>query len=1774
MKGEKTPGTARYEMCDKFRSVGQKNSALGDCNLVTKEVATPKQTAGGGFAFEDKVVGYYLVWMLAGTAPLKGTGHIERIDCQVAADGWKGFDDLLITVNDGGNRHRHALSLKSNLQFTKDAAPAPLVRAAWNLLLHRSSEVMNPETDGFGLVCVPYPDPPKIAIQSLLLKARRQTPTQLAERLPIKGYASEPERSIHSSCACPEDIAKGLQEDEKLAGRILKRMSVVELDFENADSCSEATARFICSELTASGITKDASNLWNGLCQIAQRVRTAGGGITRTELIQEVRTIVELRDFPDFARDWKKLSAWRDSELGAIPDRVAGTTALNRDDVIAEIMSVLRLSRFVAVVGASGTGKSVVAKAVAQESGEGGNVLWLRGERVRPGYVEALASYHQLDHPLHEVLSNGKREGGLIVLDSSERLLDEADFAEMCLLLNMLAMDEEGCGWRLLVTCREEAWERVHHGLGRAFGHSMAWSPVRVDYPNFEMLSPVWDAFPALRTLAIRPHLSQVMRNLKVLDLLASATAAGQSPDAGSWVGESQMIAWYWQHVVRGGSKGAQRDVLLRKLAVANADRGRFETLEAELSADELAIIGESSHLLSTDADRGTVSFVHDLIADWAKLRVLMAHKQDLASYCEHRFTNPHWHTALRLYGVSLLEADCTGEQWKAAILAYPEGQDSLLESLVFAGNSQGLLGGIWPVLVADNGALLNAFLKRFQYVASIPNPEYMALAIQIGSAANEARTWERIPLWMYWLGVLPALAAQIEDLLAFAPNETARLARTWLRNTPRDWPGRRHAAALALAVAQQALRSRSYSHGSDEERRLPYTALLEAYPDQQDAVRGLLMKAAARIEPTEEDGELFARYEAPGTVTRVQSIIHGGERIAQPPWPDGPLFRVDDAFRGACFETDALRGIMADAPDLAREIILSLLIQRRPPKMEPDYSRESILPEDAVCLVHDHSFYPRFYTRGPFLLFLRVNPNAALLTIIRLIDFATERWMESRYNEEDRQTGLDIPLAGGDRRFIGDADVFHWYHGVSRSYIASSALMAVEKCLYECREKDNGIDAWVDLILESSQSIAFLGMLCEVGRYAPGLFAGALRPLLLVPDTYYMETAYAAQGGLQFGTPASFREGERFFNLAREWDSMEHRKRRLVDIASYLFHRHKDTREALLSARERWSSVSKQGDERWHRHTEALIATFDEENWKEVELPDGSRGLAFEEPEHLRSPPDQLARSEKQMLLLTLPMTCRRMIDEGSRLDDGEIPAFVQRSRDLIGFEPEDKDAVQISPVAGSLLGTIAVLFLLHRDWLRNNPDQEKWCLEVLDQILAEPPPWSEFDMPESIGNHDWEHFACEVAPIIWAEDPGNEVARERIVRLALAKHYSAAGALLFRAFERRQALGDGFWQLVNLLLEWAAMRWEVRDAQYSGEQPDLTKWASDAAHRFLAGEFTTAMPRWGERSLKEGKLWAAHNHPHYLGEGDLHLLSRIPRMDAQQVQATFASVFLPAQATDDSERARFFEFWDQALVMCLAGTRFFDEKGDEIPSTLTEAGLPYDSDRWVLERLAVVVGQMRPEEKPDRYWQPILALGARAEHWVEHFLDHWFMDAKKSLTPAAFVHEWTRMIDFCLGSEAWAVQGGRAGFHMPSLWMCLVGLPRFTTSLWQDDDAAIIEEASEYFAKVSTHVLTSADNAAHFLSWLTEASAKAIRSRLLKPIADIGLAASDRWWKERHLAKVMARYLDLVWNENASTFEQDAKQKTVYLSLVHRTARTQEPLAIELQKRIAERE
>jgi hypothetical protein len=689
-----------------------------------KNVATPKQTSGGGYAFEDMAVAYYLTWMLSGQPPfLKIHGSINRVDCQVQADGWL-FDDLLLTLRSKGKSHHYALSIKSNVQFSKTSAPRDFVETAWSLFLHEGSDVFVQDEDMMGLVCGLHPDPQKSAIQNLLRKAHEQAPEHLTPRLKVLGYASEVERNIYNSFVCPDKLAQKYGSENLHTGKILKRIVVKELDFETTVSDDKASMIFIGRILLLDSSVENGTRLWNELCQIAQRLRISGGGISREELQAELKYQFECRDLPDFSSDWYRLTSWYTDELNAIPDNLGGKVQIERQDQVDDVLLNLDIRPFTAIIGPSGAGKTVIGKWTAREFSRHANVLWFKGERLRSGYIEAFTSHHGISHPLSEVLANTRHANGLVVIDSAERLLDEDDFKEAAHLLHLLKLNESGSIWHLLVTCRAEEWERVQLEFLRQFGTAMDWGIVRLISPSFEQLQPVWHTFPLLQDLAVRPHLRDFMCNIKVLDILASAIQIADDIPDRSWVGESDTIKWYWESIVRKGKHGASRSALLQRIAEIEADRGRFELAETELTSSELNLVSNLRDILAQDR-RSTITFTHDLFADWSRLRGILSHESMLREYLQDRFTNPHWHTAIRLYGITLIERDNTGESWKRIINEIPDICNSLLESLVFAGNPQQLLEVAWPILTENDGQLLVDLLNRFLYVATIPNPYY-----------------------------------------------------------------------------------------------------------------------------------------------------------------------------------------------------------------------------------------------------------------------------------------------------------------------------------------------------------------------------------------------------------------------------------------------------------------------------------------------------------------------------------------------------------------------------------------------------------------------------------------------------------------------------------------------------------------------------------------------------------------------------------------------------------------------------------------------------------------------------------------------------------------------------------------------------------------------------------------------------------------------------------------------------------------------------------------
>ena len=1738
---------------------------------------SPLQTAGPGFHYEDEVVAYFFLHLLRGSHPFRGIDlPLSKVSAQKTRR-WPGFDDLVLSFGPDFGLHC-AFSIKSSPQVTHKSMAADFVHAAWAIRLGIEGEGFDASRDWLGLICPPH-DALK-ELQKLLPYAEFQDLAELEANIETPGYVQVGTRDLFNSFRCPDDLAKGLSEDSRSAKHLLSRLRLLPLDLNVRDSTTRGICLLLGQEMIVEGTREASAGLWKELCQLAVLYRASGGDCPRDSLVDALRDKVNLREFPDFSSDWGRINAASLSMAESTRSVIGDDISIDRTAQIDIVTKALDRAEAVALVGPSGCGKSAVVRRVVEAIADSsGNVLWIDAGTVASGYLEALAAKYGMTNSVHEVLRSGRHLHGTMVVDGAEKLVGDGAFTEIARVLSLLGFgSQDYTAWRLLAVCRSEAWDRVQTGIASQFEGWLPWKALSIEAPSPRDLSPVWKRFPNLRTLAARPHLTQLLRNLKILDIVATAMIQGHELPEAEWAGETQLIDWYWEGLVLRDEQGVARSTFLQRLAADLSDRGVSAVAETELLPGELPLVNGLSEIIRHDSRSGSISFTHDLYADWSRFRLLRSLGDALGKNIKGRLANPHWFGALRLLGIDALDSDATGSRWRALVTHFPEMRDLLLEALVFTHDQRRCLESAWPTLIEREGVLLRDLLKRFRYVSTMPNPQYMKLATEVGMSDFEARSRERLPVWPYWIPFLDFMAAHQQEVVRMALSEVAELAHSWLYYTPADWPIRKETASLALASAWSVHKSRPYASGHSHKERyaLCYRAALEGYPDKPGEVALLARKAAARVIPDSDDGEAFEIYEHPGTTK--QDPMLGRDVTVPEPWDDGPFFRVHKPFADACLFSDALNPMIERSPELAQEIILACLIESR---SAWDQLHGGGLPGFHEAGMSDESaFYPAFYTQGPFLGFLHTAPTAALDTIIRLVDFATERQIEELRARDSEDEILQISVSSVDHSFVGDDHVYHWYQGAWGAAPVASALMAIEKWLYELIDEKASISHWVRHLLTHSHSLAILGVLSNVGRYHPPLFYTELRPLLLCFHVYAFEDLARRQGLDLLGVPPSLGESERTFNLKRDWTEMAHRKFKLHEIAAHLFHSDEQFKTDLSAAASEWEMAIDSGKPYMHDLARYLSAFFNPANWESAER-NGAEVMEFRAPPGIAPSEEEVRTSRLGVMSYTIPIRCRKLLDERVQIEEKIVPELLDAAKNLSAWEYDASDVP--SPPrhpADAVCGIAAVLIILAPRWLEVHPQDKQWCVDVIRQTILSPPPWGPYDMPESIGSWDWEHFTCEAVPFLWAEDPASPAWRKTVGRLVFAKHYDAARLLMRSCFEVREALGESYWQLVNLMLEWAFRRWELIRASESDERAEVLRWANRRLEGFsesrrgrawlhMLGELLTrkaATPsteNWGNLAIERGDRRRAGYRSGFSRRDEFVVE---PAIDVRQVHAAFKGSLALDDAANTKERSLFIEFWQQALHVGLSSTRFFDAAGKSIPTGTVAAKVAIDFENWVFEQMAWVVSQMESHEKPELLWEPILSLGSSADLRVRRFLGTWFLDARASCPSSRFSDYWRRMAEYALTCTTWEYQGQNA-HKVPGLWLEMLGLPRFSKAIWTDDDRSILNAHADLFRRALPTIVRGSYETARVLDWAGGAAAQELRMMLFEHVSDFAIQADDAWFLESSLADDLARFLHCLWTEHRNEITSSENLENRFRFLLERLSTMSNPIALELQ-------
>lgn len=1364
---------------------------------MAKQVATPKQTSGGGFTFEDKVAAYYAVQMLLACEVFEAEkGKITRIDFQTRVKGWY-LDDVLLKLQSYEKESHIAFSVKSNSQFGKTVAPSDFIKAIWEQALHIGSNIFDNSSGMMGLVTSCQPAPQKDAIQKILNFAKQHDPKELENGLHVKGYTSKDVRSLFESFKCPKELMK-YNGDKWSSAHILKCLYIIEFDFENDVSNNESQAITFCREFLRDSSNQEARKMWHSILEIVNSVRIVGGYVDRNVLVNKLRSLYELKDFPDYASDWSNLRAWSKRNIEVVRSRIGESLELPKEKQKKDLSETFAESNIVALLGNSGAGKTVIAKLCAQDLLENDTVVWVNSDELKKGRLFTNNGISGLKHSLFEVLSNLTSSKGLLVIDRAERLMGVDDFQQLGKLLSVICSDAP---WKVLITCRVEHWQRIQQEL-LGFNNIDNTTTYTIGYLEKDELDLVYESFPEVRSLSGRAQLGELIKNPQIIDLIARGIQKKQLSQDISWVGETDLIRWLWDYIKNSCEEGHSLISLIQKVAEQQADKGEFAIPITEYEPYEAA------HFKTLDNEgvctecSGRISFQHDLYADWARCQNIVANESDIDNYLKDRVLNSFWHKAIRLYGLYLIEQKSEVYSWWYAINQNDFIKDYLLDSIIFAANAEVLLDKVYSFLVMNNFELITRLLKRFLVIATCPNPTHEIFVSKAGrDYASLARTLDRMPLWIYWPSVIRFLHKHREELVDKVPSEIAEIAKTWLRWTPSDYPLRREAAELALLVGNATYEKRkAHPYSSrDEQGKLRYSAALSAAWEFPDEVTELALKACGRIIPDDVANGKVGDYKKPGSKT---SVHHAGFSLpadVPEPWPDGPKNRVDDAFQKICLTTDSLVPMMVKRPQIVKEIVLALTIDLRKPKSGYDDLHWS---DNNIELQYVREiFWPRGWHKGPFLNFLRYNQKYGLDTIIKLVDFATEKLLEVK--SPNNSMPIELVIDGEPKQFVGGARIYNWHRGDTYcADVIASALMGLEKYLYECIEKKQDISQALKQILSQSKSISFLGLACEVGRYKPELFINVLRPLLSVPELYSWEDYYRLQNymnGMLFSMePIEVRK------VMLEWEKMPHRNITLVNIASHFFLNEKALRGFFESFKKSLTLrlEANQNEGKISEKIKTLISFFDKKNWKETKTTDNRNIWQYSPPKQIREETKaKLAEIGQKQTILCFPMDCRRLLDKEISLNDDEIEPFWRQVQEISKFASSKDDDTSVTVVDG-IAGGIAVLIKCHYEWLKIRPAYMDWCIGRIVDIMKEPPPREQFDISESAANFHWDSFISEVAPILWSEEPDSKQWRKIIAELVCLRHYSSMDLLVKSAYQLRSKLGQAFYQLVSLVL------------------------------------------------------------------------------------------------------------------------------------------------------------------------------------------------------------------------------------------------------------------------------------------------------------------------------------------------------------------------------------
>lgn len=1749
----------------------------------TTRVASRRETGGAGFDFEDRVSAWFLLQTLAGR-PLPGVGGgATRIQMQTASLGWL-LDDVLVSTGEAGSGRRLAVSCKANLQVSASGLPDDFMESAWRQWLGSNG---NPMTRGR---------------DALMLATRGRLPAFDATWSELKTFAAGPDDglAVAQAIASPKSgkVFERLKAAAGAAGLAVTGSDVVSLiraievrpfDFQLANSQDEIDAIASARSLLAANTLEGGTALWDELIGRAREARLGSGALDFGELLRDLRRRHELRDHPDFETAWGRLEALTKDAEQVIEGALPSGEVLPRADA-QRLTDLLEAGPVCLVHGDSGIGKSALVKSVLDEHFGDVRRVWLKPEDLERALAEATRRAIGLPAPLLDVLLASARPANVLVIDAVEHIGAETVLRAQILIRELVRRNVKGepSAWRIVLVGQPDAFVNGRFqeilklpDATRLEVRELSAAEVR------HALLPT----PALTWLASDNEAVAALGNLRTLGWVVAAAGQFQPGTTGGGVSAVAIADALWRFWTDG-------KLPVQRLLMRFAERdGEFEHSFAisRLSGDEAAALDGRPHSCPVRVNAANrVEFEHDLAADWARFQRLKEMAEDVETWVVFA-SNPLWNNALRMFGQWLLRESANGRsRWDAAFEVAeklgekaPLAGDILLDALFLDPSGEGFLNERAGMLFADDGKRLHRLLRRFEHVATISGVRGDAREA-FGDLTLYLQAQFRTPVIGRWPAMVRFLTAHQDRVAQLRFRAVSSVCERWLMGIPSHLlggspvPFRKELADLALSTARavQLDLAKGVGYLGDEFKQIHQAAFAGA-PDLPDRVAAWALEMVRRA-PLDPDiaakvqehrkrqaDEHKARLESDPTYRerdrqRKSLSVSLSSRRKLPPWPLGAKGRVDRYFREAVLRSATFQAFVQAAPAAAGEVLLACIIDDAP---EEDYGQNRFGPD--LGLAHDHESQPSVFWKSQFYRFLQTHRDPALSCLQQLVGFCTDRW-EREITRDGASAPDPIVLRfpdGTERAYRGGRAVFLWpsrnWHGSGQ---LASALDALERWLCDLLDRGEDIVPLVEDILRRFDSASILGVLTNVGKYRPDLFAGPLKALLAVHRIYLGDHQRVEESGFQGMSWSS--QGELAFDMAKTWALAPHRKATLFQVASALLLRDADIAAFLQEATSSWPAPN---DPKAALEFRILKATLDRRNYHQTTDPQtGEEAFRLAYPEDLVEAINVFHRGGSRVRqALTLPTQVRDLLAGERPLDDAEAEHLAGFLAAAAGAEDIDLEEGMLRPAQ---VAAAVALTLRAAAWLEVHADVAARARAVIDRAMADVGDDADASCFRFPTNESYLQFVAHLAMARWLSVPSPQ-ADEDVLRLMTSGDAAAGSVIAWLAYSNREGLGSRFWRMQFLALLWAGLQLLHPGAgDDDAAERRWRRWRRWLVTRSLTDAAATSkliqplavakrverfeIERWRRRRAEYGDEFK-HRPGRRLWGGMSTYALKISfgwLLDHDATRRSPASEFEMRK-----ELVQAFWAWE---AWCRTGSVDEDDDDDFKPPDQA-VGYPVIAE---LARLTLA----SPIDEAPALWEPVFVLGKRGHYCVDHFLTSWLLLVNEATDTDEFVRRWRPMIAYMLDRPEWS--SGRYWFRGQQLQRQALGFHASTVIARNPGVIAGIAGMKDLYERWAEKQLSGDDgNLEGFCGFLSSAAGAPLRLDGLRWIASAIQASPEGRRRDRSSSDSLVGFLDVLAEQHLDEISKSPDARAELLQLVAYVVARQLPAALVLQEKIA---